>query len=377
VAARTRGSAERRKQKRADRSRGRRRAAGARAAADLALAESLDLLAARRAPYAALLAAIIADTLARFPPPDAGPLVEIGAGTGQLRGWLPAALRARTLHTDPSARALAALRAGDANAPAAVARAEQLPLAAGRAAGVAGLCVMDAVADAEAAAAEIARVLPPGGRFWHFLDMATLLEVPFAKLHASNLVPIPNVLGDPADHEWPLDILLLDRAWLAGLLDFARATAGSLAAFAPTFAPFLAGAERFDAEAATKAFQAVASSGDRRHDLMSAFVAASRLAIERGYPARKPLPFHSGKYLKSVLDTAFDGAFEIEESGIVVRAASRPATDDIRYRSLCLGHERVMTAPPARRLAAVPAAAPAELLLEAGVFAFVARRRDG
>ena len=202
--------------------------------------------------------------------------------------------------------------------------------------------MFDAIADGDAAAAEIARLLPPGGRFWHFLDMATLLEAPFAKLHASNLVPIPNVLGDPAEHEWPLDILLLDRDWLAGLLDFSAGIDHPLAiAFAPSFAPFLK--ERFDADEAARAFKAIASSGDRRHALMSAFVSASRLAISSGYPARKPLPFHSGKYLKSVLDTAFGGdAFEIELSEIVTRSASRPATDRIRYRSLCLGHERVM-----------------------------------
>ena len=370
---RSRGSGERRQQKRADRNRARRRAAGTRAAADLALGKSLDLLATRRAPYADLLAAIVADTLARFPPPDAGPLVEIGAGTGQLRAWLPPSLRARTLHTDPSARALMALRARDGVAPGAAAHAEALPIARGEAVGVFGLCVMDAVADVDATAAEIARALPPGGRFWHFLDMATLLEAPFAKLHASNLVPIPNVLGDPADHEWPVDILLLDRDWLAGLLDFASATAGSFAAFAPTFAAFLA--EGFDADLATRAFQAVASSGERRHALMSAFVAASRLAIERGYPARKPLPFHSGKYLKSVLDTAFADAFEIEESGIVARAISRPATDEILYRSLCLGHERVMRERPTRLLTAPAAVNDSNALLEAAVFVFVARRR--
>jgi SAM-dependent methyltransferase len=372
MAARTRGSPERRKQKRADRNRDRRRAAGTRAAADLALGESLDLLAARRAPYADLLAAIVADTLARFPPAASGPLVELGAGTGQLRAWLPPALRARTLHTDPSARALGALRAGDAAAPVAVARAEALPIASGAAAGVLGLCVIDAVADAEAAAAEISRLLPPGGRFWHFLDMATLLEAPFAKLHASNLVPIPNVLGDPADHEWPLDILLLDRDWLLGLLDFASGTAHPFGAFAPTFAPFLV--ETFYADVAVKAFQTVASNGDRRHALMSAFVAASRLAIERGYPSRRPLPFHSSKYLKSVLDTAFAHAFEIETSAVVTRAATRPAPDAIRYRSLCLGHERVMSERAARLLAPSIDVRDGDLLVETGVYVFVARK---
>ena len=103
-----------------------------------------------------------------------------------------------------------------------------------RAAAVVGLCVFDAVGDAQAAVAEIARVLAPGGRFVHLLDMATLLEQPFEKLAGSGLVPIPNVFGDPGDHEWPLDIVLLRRDWLANLLRFA---AGAGHPFAATFAP--------------------------------------------------------------------------------------------------------------------------------------------
>src|SRR5262245_16683666 len=161
---------------------------------------ALELLARRRAPYAELLAAIAADTLARFPPPAEGAVVEIGAGAGQLRSWLPAALRARTVHTDPSAEALDRLRQSDAAAETRVASAQQLPWKGGSVAAVVGLCVFDALhaAGVEAAAAsEAARVLRPGGLFVHFLDMATLLETPFAKLAASGLVPIPNVFGDP------------------------------------------------------------------------------------------------------------------------------------------------------------------------------------
>ena len=115
-----------------------------------------------------------------------------------------------------------------------------LPFDAGSVAAVLGLCVFDAIADQDAAVAEAARVLSPGGRFVHFMDMATLLETPFAKLHASNLVPIPNVFGDPGDHEWPLDIVLLARDWLDGVLARRDATGHPLAAtLNATFAPFL------------------------------------------------------------------------------------------------------------------------------------------
>ena len=122
------------------------------------------------------------DVLARFPPLDGRPVLEIGAGAGQLRG-LAAASRSRA-HGSQRAVARGGRGAAPAGADADVVRAaaEALPIAAGACGAVVGLCVFDAVADAQAAVAEIARVLAPGGRFVHLLDMATLLEQPFAKL---------------------------------------------------------------------------------------------------------------------------------------------------------------------------------------------------
>jgi hypothetical protein len=107
---------------------------------------------------------------------------------------------------------------------------------------------------------------------------------------------------------------------------------------------------------------------------------ASRPAVAQGHPPVEPLPFHSGRYLQSLLQTTFTGAgFTIELSEIVARAAVRPARDGeeaIRYRSLCLGHERLESELPRRLLTGASAAGPAngEILVEAGVFAFVARR---
>jgi SAM-dependent methyltransferase len=352
---------------------------GRHARADAELGRALELLDRRRAPFADLLARIVGETLARFPPVDALPVLEIGAGAGQLAEWLPPALAARTVHTDPSQPALRRLRAKLPAAVTRVAKAHRLPFSAGACGAVLGLCVFDALPDDKAAVAEMARVLAPGGRFVHFLDMATLLEAPFAKLAASGLVPIPNVLGDPADSEWPLDILLLDRAWLAGLLDFAERTGHPLAAtFGPSFAPHFA--PKVDADAVTRAFKEIASSGENRHALMATLVSATRLALAAGRPSPKPLPFHSGKYLKSVLDTAFaaHGAFEVERSEIVTASARRPSTPEaagVRYRSLCLGHERVSDTLPTRLLTAGPPPADGEMLVEVGVFVFVARRR--
>jgi SAM-dependent methyltransferase len=345
---------------------------------DGALRATLDLLARRRAPYADVLAAIAGDLLARFPPIDGRPVLEIGAGTGQLRGWLPADLRARALHTEPSAAAAGGLRMGDAAAAVVRAAAEALPVAGGACGAVVGLCVFDAVADAAAAAGEIARALAPGGRFVHLLDMATLLEQPFGKLAASGLVPIPNVFGDPGDHEWPLDIVLLKRDWLAHLLRFAAGAGHPFAAaFAPIFAPFLG--DTFDVNVATNAFKAIAGSGERRRALAAALTSASRLSVAQGGRPVEPLPFHSGRYLQSLLAASFTAAgFVIELSAIVARAARRPANADergLRYRSLCLGHERLESAQPRRRLTdAADEPPPGEILVEAGLFAFVARK---
>jgi SAM-dependent methyltransferase len=339
----------------------------------------LELLARRRAPYGELLAGIVGDVLARFPPAsggrrDSGRIVEIGAGAGQLRAWLPPDIAAHTVSTEPSPGAGAAdmLRAS----------AGALPFDAGSAAAVLGLCVFDAIVDQDAAVAEAARVLSPGGRFIHFMDMATLLETPFTKLHASNLVPIPNVFGDPGDHEWPLDIVLLARDWLDGVLAVATHAGHPLAAtLNATFAPFLVPAPAFDVTAATDTFKALAASGDRRRVLAASLVTASRLAVAQGHPPVEPLPFHSARYLQSLLNKSFGAAgFDVELSDIVTRAHVRPALlpDEagLRYRSLCVGHQRLLDAPPKRLLAptAPPAAGADDILVEAGMFAFVARR---
>jgi SAM-dependent methyltransferase len=360
-------------------------------AGDATLLATLDLLARRRVPYAELLARITGDVLARWPLGEDAAL-ELGAGTGALRAWLPPAIAARAVHSDPSMGALALLRGRHREARVAAARAERLPIGDRACGGVLGLCVFDAIhaggADVEkAAVAEIARVLAPGGRFVHLLDMATLLDAPFAKLVAGGLVPIPNVFSDPAEHSWPLDILLLRRDWTAGLLELAGRASHPLAhEFGPFFQLFLAPAVTFDAERAADAFKAVASDGERRFALSRGIASACQLAVQQGYPTFQPLPFHSGRYLASVLDTLFrdSGAFRVEHSEIVTQSLWRPAAGARgapRYRSLALGHERAMAELPARLLdesarqppAGIDAGAGATLV-EAGAYVFVATR---
>ena len=261
------------------------------------LVAALALLDRRRAPYAEALAAVAADVFDRFPALP-GPLLEIGAGAGQLRALLPISLRARAIHSEPSDAAARSLYTRARDATIMRANAETLPVATGVCGAVAGLCVFDAVADAGRAAAEIARVLAPGGRFVHLLDMATLLEAPFAKLVESGLVPIPNVFGDPGDHEWPLDVVLLKRDWLAGLLRFA---AGAGHPFAATFAPIfvLFFDQSFDVATASGAFKVIAGKGDRRRALAAMLASASRLAVGQGHPPVSPSPSIPGGTFKA------------------------------------------------------------------------------
>jgi SAM-dependent methyltransferase len=360
---------------------------GERTAPDAELLDALVLLEERRAPYVELLVAIVADILERFPPTAGGPIVEIGAGTGQLRNWLPARVRARMVHTDPSDAAVRVFRQRAPEASTAVASAESLPFGDGECGAAFGLCVFDAIhavgRDA-AAATELGRVLAAGGRFVHFLDMATLLEAPFLELDADGLVPIPNVVGDPGDHEWPLDMVLFRRDWLIGLLQFTLQVGHPLpTTFGLYFGAFLA--QPFEVREATSLFRSVASNDQLRQSLASQLASACQIALQHGYPPLAAIPFHSGKYLANALETSFrnSGAFQVEHSEIVTRSVWRPISDDgtARYQSLCLGHQRrshqfpkrLLTESARARLASgdVPAD---QALVEAGVFVFVARR---
>jgi SAM-dependent methyltransferase len=358
------------------------------AGGDRELLGALDLLARRRAPYDQLLASVVAETLQRFPfAIDGGArrVLELGAGTGQLGAWLPPEVAARAVPSDVAPGALAELRrrAKAPSAPALAARAQQLPITGGALAGVAGLCVFDAIhagGGETAAAVEIARVLAPGGRFVHLLDMATLLDTPFTKLAGSGLVPIPNVFGDPSEHAWPLDVLLLRRDWTAGLLQLAARARHPLARdFAGFFDAFMA--SPFDAGRALPLFHQLAADGARRFALSSQIASACRLAVDAGYSTLQPMPFHSGRYLASVIEAAFKdtGAFQIEASEVVTRSVWRAATradGNITYRSLALGHERVLPELPATLLdeTARADAAPGQVLTEVGVYTFIATR---
>lgn len=158
----------------------------------------LDHLARVRKPWEALTRRIVRATLAKFLPAPPGPVVEIGAGGGQLRDWLPPELAADITHTEPSGPLLESLRAQYPEARAIQAEATALPFATGTVGAVLGLCVFDTLSDLAPVRDELARVLRPGGVVIHFLDLATSPDCLFPELIAGGELPLTNFARDPA-----------------------------------------------------------------------------------------------------------------------------------------------------------------------------------
>jgi SAM-dependent methyltransferase len=188
----------------------------------------LDHLARLRKPWEPLTRRIVRAVLTRFLPGPVGPLVEVGAGGGQLRDWLPLERRADVLHTEPSEPFLAALRARYPDAHAVRAEAHALPCAPASVGAALALCVFDTVSDLAAVRDELRRVLRPGGAVIHFLDLATSPDCLFPELIASGELPLTNFARDPA----LLDVLTdAQRAVLPPAGEFDEILAVEWAAF--------------------------------------------------------------------------------------------------------------------------------------------------
>ncbi len=190
---------------------------------DPALLDRLDRL---RAPWDGLTRRIVEAVVRRFVPP--GPLVEVGAGGGQLRPWLPHDRAADATHTDSSAPFLDVLRGRFPDASVKLAEVTALPFPDGSLAGVLGLCVLDTLPDLGAARDEFRRALRPGGAVVHFLDLATSPVGAFAEIVAGGELPLPNFARDPG----VLDVLTAaQQARLPAADDFDEVLAVPWAAF--------------------------------------------------------------------------------------------------------------------------------------------------
>ncbi|QDU18490.1 methyltransferase domain-containing protein [Urbifossiella limnaea] len=293
-------------------------------------------LARVRAPWDALTARVVRAAVARFVPP--GLLVEVGAGGGQLRAWLPPDRAADTTHTDTSAPFLDVLRADYPDAAVALAPVTALPFADGALAGVLGLCVLDALPDAAAARDEFRRVLRPGGVVLHVLDLATSPGGAFAELIARGEFPLPNFARDPGVLEALTDA---QRALLPAADDFDEVLAVPWAAYSrfagmwaaarhPLAADVLAYADPADAaaldpDALAQRFMHFRNNPDRLRVLYRALLGLTLTArqLGRDWPLRG---LSLRAHLRDRLTRTFAGGFEVVFAGPVL--AREPAAGE-------------------------------------------------
>lgn len=161
----------------------------------------LDHLQRVRRPWDRLTRRIVRGVLVNVAPSlgaSGSILIEIGAGDGQLREWLPAKCLPHLIHTEPSGSFLERLRQRFPEAHAIHAQAMHLPFDAGSVAAVLGLCVFDSLPDLSTVRDELRRVLRPNGVVIHFLDLATNPDCLFPELIARGEIPLTNFARDPA-----------------------------------------------------------------------------------------------------------------------------------------------------------------------------------
>lgn len=333
----------------------------------------------QRAPFDGLSRRLVAETFERFPLAD-GRIIEIGMGDGQLRSRLPQVLWPRVVHTEPQASASRAFRRANRNVPVVQAPAEQLPFEAGEAAAVVGLCVMDVVPDAPAVVRELARVLRPGGRFYHWLDMSTVLTPIVASLAETELLLLPNLFTDPAEGEWPEDLFVLPRQQLALIAAILEESGHALARpLAQYLAVFVS--SPLDLRAAASELAQLQDNSVLRSALKDAFRAAFELASSS---TRQELtrfqgrPVSSSRHFEQRLRGWFgpETGFQVEESRLVRSFQHAPrGQPPFAYMSLFVGEQRQLPYVPSALICAdaTPGEA-SEALIELGVFTFVASR---
>lgn len=134
--------------------------------------------------------------------PSQGIILDVGAGTGELRRRMPEHFANRTVHSDISPTYMGILKKESPHAAAVVADATSLPFDVESFDALISLSTYHTIDDLEAAVAEAQRVLKPGGRFMNILDItpsaAPILE--YLKQRATFLFPADRVMEDNISH---------------------------------------------------------------------------------------------------------------------------------------------------------------------------------
>jgi ubiquinone/menaquinone biosynthesis C-methylase UbiE len=346
---------------------------------DLAALRQLQRVREQRLPFEGLSRKIVGATLDRFLPAD-GKIVEIGMGDGQLRKRLPETLLPRVVHTEPMAAPCREFRRHSPDVPVLQAPAEKLPFADAEVAAVLGLCVLDVVDDGAEVARELARVLAPGGRFIHWLDMSTMLNGIIEAVVPGRLIPLPNVFSDPSASQWPEDLFLAPRRELELVASVLARHQHPLATPMQQYLSVYARSP-FELGPAVAEFIQLQESGEIRAALQSMFRAAFELAgpeLRQELADFKGRPVSSALHFEQRLKHWFtpQAGFEVELSGIMTAWELAPRSEhDSDYISSCVGEQRHLRSIPDVLLCSdARVGSAAETLLELGVFVFVASR---
>lgn len=348
---------------------------------DVAVVNRIRAVRTQRAPYLNLLRQSLAQTLQAHLPAGEGPIVEIGAGDGQLRGLLPAAVLPRLVHTEPLSLAIREFEKQHPGVAIQKASATQLPFADASVDAVIALAVLDVVEQPDAVAYEIQRVLRPGGVLIHWLDMSTVLTGMFQLLAQGNWVAFPNAVSDPSAVRFPEDLLLIPLPQLDLVLQVL------VARHHPYAKPLRQYLELWRARplavrTAVREFTQLAESAQLREVLRNLF----RVAYELAPPAQRSAfenfqgqPAASSKFFEGRLREWFSAArgFAVTFSDIVTLSEVVPTspTMPFHYMSLAVGEHRKLPRLPEVLLcpgATEPVAD--HSLIELGVLTFVATR---
>ena len=335
----------------------------------------LDELEVLRAPYARCAERNLARMLEHVP--SAGRIIELGAGSGQLRAWLPDVVRERCVHTEPDRPALERLARRFPDANTCCARAQALPFEDSSAAAVVALCLFDMLDDLETTFREAARVLRPGGVLCHVLDMMPSLATQLPEILARDCIPLPNVFSDSTHAGWPQNLLLSARAPLLALLDELRHRGHPL--------PLLFGHyfDRFrgstiDAQGVAAAYDVLARTPDARQALAGLLKSGFEIGWQLGLTPPQGTMFSlSGAMSERLARTASKSGFDVEVNEIYIAWDQAEPWREHRYRRLWLGQELLAIEPSTERLCKdAPVPPLTGSLVEAGMAVFVARRTD-